>query len=61
MLEEDKGKSGVGGGDNDDYDTDGTNNAGAGNLPPPQTPPPAINVCGTGSCLIHDFLEITGF
>ena len=55
------GRSGGGGGDNNDNDTDGTDNAGAGNLPPLQMLPPAINVRGIGSCLIHDFLGITGF
>jgi hypothetical protein len=59
--EEDEGEGRDGGGDNDDNDTDGTVDAGAGNLPPPQTPPPAINMCGTGLCLIHDFLGIAGF
>jgi hypothetical protein len=59
--EEDEGKSGDGGGDNDNNDTDGTDDAGTGNLPPPQTPPPAINVRDTGLCLIHDFLGIAGF
>ena len=59
--EEDEGESRDGGGDNNDNDTDGTDDAGAGNLPPPQMPPPAINVHGTGSCLIHDFLGIADF
>ena len=52
--EEDEGR----GRDNAD---NGTDSAGANNLPPPQTPPPAINLCGTGLCLIHDFLGIAGF
>ena len=56
-----EGRGGGGGGDNDDRDTDGTDNAGTGNLPPTQMSPSTINVRGTGSCLIHDFLGIAGF
>ena len=55
--EEDEGGGGGRGRDNGDNDTDG---AGASDLLPPQMPSPAINVRGTGSCLIHDFLGIAG-
>ena len=58
---EDKGKGRDGGKDNDNNDTDSTDDAGAGDLPPPQRPPPAISVRGTRSCLIHDFLGIAEF
>ena len=40
---------------------DSTDDAGTGNLPPPQMPLPTINMRGTGSCLVHDFLGIGGF
>ena len=56
-----KGRGGGGGGDNKDSDTDSTDNAGTSNLPPKQTPPSAINVRGTGLCLIYDFLGVAGF
>ena len=59
LREDDKDKDRSG--DNDDDDMDGTDNASAGDCPPPQTPPLTIDMHGTRSCLVHDFFGIVGF